>query len=68
MRFLTLALLAALPLSAHQRVYFRAGHHLPRPVVMVRPGPAACAPAPVVIVGHRHRWHRHHRRPVIVLR
>lgn len=68
MRFLTLALLAALPLSAHQRVYFRAGHPLPRPVVVVRPAPLVCAPAPVVVLGHRHRWHRHHRRPVLVIR
>ena len=67
MRFLTLALLAALPLSAYQRIYFRAGYGLPRPVVVVRPAPFVCEPAPVIVLGPRHRWHRHHR-SVIVLR
>ena len=70
MRFQPLALasllVATLPLSAHQRVFLRAGFPAPPPVVVVRSFPRAL-PAPVVVVGHRPRvaWcrrhHRHHR-------
>lgn len=63
---LTSLLAAALPLSAHPRVFLRAGLPAPRPVVVVRPSLRVVAP-PVVVVGHRPRvgWcrrhHRHHR-------
>jgi hypothetical protein len=60
-------LVAALPLSAHQRVFLRAGFPHPRPVVVLRPPLPVLVPPPVVVVGHRHhvgwcrRHHRHHR-------
>ncbi|MFN8011190.1 MAG: hypothetical protein U0P81_07280 [Holophagaceae bacterium] len=57
-------LVAALPLSAHPRVFLHAGFPSPRPRVVVRPALPVFAP-PVVVVGHRPHlgWcRRHHRR------